>query len=251
MLKILMVCAIVSMVVDASYHNPDSQGPPWYVEGLAIWLAVAVVTMVTAVSDYQKEGEFLKKQLIEENSKTVTCMRDSHEKVVHRNGLKVGDIIKIENGMNIPVDGMVIQGIGVLADESAMTGESEHCQKESVEKCEQRQREHEEDAKPTKTAHDVPSPVLLSGTQIQTGQGWFLCVVVGDMTCEGQILAGLKSNPGETTPLQDKLEVIATDIGKLGMLAALFIFHALLIRQFIESMLRRRFDMAGGPFEYY
>lgn len=50
----------------------------------------------------------------------------------------------------------------------------------------------------------------------------------------------------ETTPLQDKLEVIATDIGKLGMLAALFIFHALLIRQFLFGMYNRAFQLSDG-----
>ena len=44
-------------------------------------------------------------------------MRDSKEDTVHRNFLNVGDIIKIENGMNIPVDGVVVSGVGVLADE--------------------------------------------------------------------------------------------------------------------------------------
>jgi len=70
MLKILMACAIVSMVVDYALHKEG--GSPWYVEGLAIWFAIAVVSLVTAISDYQKEGEFLKKQLIEENSKVVS-----------------------------------------------------------------------------------------------------------------------------------------------------------------------------------
>ena len=59
MLKILMVCAIVSMIVDGYMHKEG--GAPWYVEGVAIWLAIAVVSLVTAISDYQKEGEFLKK----------------------------------------------------------------------------------------------------------------------------------------------------------------------------------------------
>jgi len=77
MLKILIACAVVSMVVDYNYHKPG--GTPWYVEGVAILSAVVVVSLVTAVSDYQKEGEFLKKQLIEENSKVVQCMRDSKE----------------------------------------------------------------------------------------------------------------------------------------------------------------------------
>jgi len=71
------------------------------------------------------------------------------------------------------------------------------------------------------------------------------------MTCEGQIMSSLKSGNNETTPLQDKLEIIATDIGKLGMMAALLIFHALLAIQFIEGMARRRFDLNGGPKQLY
>ena len=74
-------------------------------------------------------------------------MRDSKEQVVHRNFLNVGDIIKIETGMNIPVDGVVISGIGIMADESAMTGDSDHLPKETVEKCVQRRLEHEQQNK--------------------------------------------------------------------------------------------------------
>ena len=58
------------MVVDYLFHKPG--GAPWWVEGAAIFSAVAVVSLVGAVSDYQKEKEFLKKLLIEENAKTVS-----------------------------------------------------------------------------------------------------------------------------------------------------------------------------------
>ena len=72
--------------------------------------------------------------------------------------------------MNIPVDGICIIGIGIMSDESAMTGESDHCSKESVAKCMQRKAEFESDINTvSKGPHDVPSPLLLSGTQIQTG----------------------------------------------------------------------------------
>jgi len=112
MLKILMVCAVVSMTVDYITHKAG--GAPWYVEGVAIWSAVAVVSVVTAVSDYQKEGEFLKKQQIEENAKTVTLLREGQELLKqHKNGIKVGDMVKIETGMNIPVDGVVVSGLGI------------------------------------------------------------------------------------------------------------------------------------------
>ena len=173
-------------------------------------------------------------------------MRDGKEEVQHRNNLKVGDVIKIVNGMNIPVDGLCVEASGVLSDESSMTGESDHLIKETYDKCRQRQQEHEAEEKSTRTAHDVPSPVLLSGTQIQTGEGWFLTIVVGPDTCENQIMAAVEAKNNETTPLQDKLEVIATDIGKLGMYCAILIIHCLLIRQFVESMMRRNFDLWGG-----
>jgi P-type E1-E2 ATPase len=96
----------------------------------------------------------------------VKVLRDSKEETLHRNKLMVGDIIMVQNGMNIPVDGIIISGVGIMSDESAMTGESDHLPKESMEKCLFRQHEHESDVKFTKGHHDVPSPILLSGTQI-------------------------------------------------------------------------------------
>jgi len=93
-------------------------------------------------------------------------MRDSKEVPIHRNNIVVGDIIKIETGMNIPVDGIVLEGNGVLSDESAMTGGSLPLLKESLEKCISRQQEFEASLeKGQEGSHnDVPSPVLLSGT---------------------------------------------------------------------------------------
>ena len=73
-----------------------------------------------------------------------------------------------------------------------------------------------------------------------------MTIVVDKDTCENQILAAVETRSNETTPLQDKLEVIATDIGKLGMYCAILIIHCLLLRKFIESMMRRKFDLWGG-----
>lgn len=145
--------------------------------------------------------------------------------------------------MDIPVDGLVLQASGVLSDESSLTGESDHLIKEAYDKCRYRQQEHETDDPKSRGPHDVPSPVLLSGTQIQTGEGWFLCIVVGEMTAEGQILAAVEAKPKEQTPLQLKLDVIAEDIGKIGMYAAGLIFHLLVTRNLVESMAFRNFSL--------
>jgi len=39
--------------------------------------------------------------------------------------LVVGDVIKIESGMKIPADCVLIDGTDIATDESAMTGEPE------------------------------------------------------------------------------------------------------------------------------
>jgi len=53
-----------------------------------------------------------------------------------------------------------------------------------------------------------------------------MCLVVGDISCLGQIIAKLVVSP-EVTPLQQKLEEIATDIGKGGTYIALLIVHVI------------------------
>jgi magnesium-transporting ATPase (P-type) len=66
------------------------------------------------------------------------------------------------------------------------------------------------------------------------------------MTVQGQILSAVEEKPSEETPLQQKLDAIALDVGKLGIFAAILIFHCLLLRFFIEGMTRRDFDLFGG-----
>ena len=61
--------------------------------------------------------------------------RDGAEIILHKENIKVGDIIKIVNGMDVPVDGICLEANGVLADESSLTGESDHLQKETIDKC--------------------------------------------------------------------------------------------------------------------
>jgi len=145
MLKILIGCAVFQLVFEigmAAAREPEHLATAW-IEGFAILVAVAVVSLVTAGSDYKKEGQFLKQQAIAEVGKVVTLKRDGKEEVLHKENIKVGDIIKIQNGMDIPVDGLVLQASGVLSDESSLTGESIHLNKETYDKCRARQAEHE------------------------------------------------------------------------------------------------------------
>ena len=130
-----------------------------------------------------------------------------------------------------------------------MTGESDDLEKDTIEKCKERQEEKDAEygfhKNPQKGSHDIPSPVLLSGTQIQVGGGMFLTIMVGKNSCVGKIMGKLEQRV-ETTPLQEKLESIATDIGKVGMFCALLTIHILFLRFFISKFVKRDFDFFGG-----
>ena len=55
MLKILIGCAIFQLVIEMSTATEEELSHAW-IEGFAILLAVAVVSLVGAGSDYKKEG---------------------------------------------------------------------------------------------------------------------------------------------------------------------------------------------------
>lgn len=92
--------------------------------------------------------------------------------------------------------------------------------------------------------HELPSPILQSGTSIAQGEGTFLCLMVGEDSCLGQIMAQMEKRD-EKTPLQEKLEEMAEDIGKLGTIFAILTFHVLMIRFIIEGLIFKEINVFG------
>jgi magnesium-transporting ATPase (P-type) len=67
--------------------------------------------------------------------------------------------------MDIPVDGLIIKCSGVMANEAAMTGESDELKKEPFDFCMAKLEEKKAELGGKKGGiHDVTTPVLLSGT---------------------------------------------------------------------------------------
>lgn len=84
-----------------------------------------------------------------------------------------------------------------------MTGESDEMKKDSVEKCLLMRDEKKQELdinKQAPSSHSVPSPCMLSGTQVTTGEGFFVVTVVGDKSAIGQIIKTLETEI-EATPL--------------------------------------------------
>ena len=163
--------------------------------------------------------------------------------------LQVGDIVHLKTGDVVPVDGICVKSNQMLTNEAAMTGESDERRKEPLEECKSLKAEFLQANGGKKIgkedAHAIPSPVILSGTSVENGSGVMLVTVVGDSSALGEIMKKLEDRP-KPTPLQEKLEVIAEEIGYLGTYAALVTVHVLLFRYLLDGILKRNLDLFGG-----
>lgn len=199
-------------------------------------MAVFICAGVTAINDYQKEKQFreLNEQAIA--SKTIQVLRDGQKLDVRLSEVVVGDIVTIVAGDEIAGDALLISGSSVLADEASMTGESDALHKEPQDLCEESQDKIVRDGKTnTATVHDVPSPVLLSGTNIKNGTGTMLIITVGPRSAIGKIRATITDKGDDETPLQKKLDKIATQIGYFGLVAAILVLIAMIVRAIIDK----------------
>ena len=213
-------------------------GHPSY-EGLAVMVAVVLATGVAFFSEYRSDQEFEKLNAAKDAVR-VKVQRDGGVHTVALEDVVVGDLVLLEMGDEIPADGRVVKANELLVDQSLMTGESEPVRKtvSGVDETSDGPEQH---------------GCMFRGTQVVDGVGRMTVTNVGDDTMIGQIARRLSGEPEEaqaayaprsvndrvqqklsiskaSTPLQEKLVVLAGLISKIGYAAALAIFVALLVR---------------------
>ncbi|KAG2614777.1 hypothetical protein PVAP13_3NG007500 [Panicum virgatum] len=205
-LIILMVCALISAVVGLA-----SEGfPKGMYDGLGIILSILLVVMVTAISDYRQSLQF--KELDNEKKKIfIHVTRDGSRQKISIYDLVVGDIVHLSIGDQVPADGLYIHGYSLLIDESSMSGESD----------------------PVYISQD--KPFILAGTKVQDGSAKMMVTAVGMRTEWGRLMSTLSEGGEDETPLQVKLNGVATIIGKIGLVFATLTFLVLMVRFLIEK----------------
>jgi Ca2+ transporting ATPase len=235
----------VSLILGSSISN--NTGYDW-IEGVAILMAVVIVTQVSAINDLQKEKKFARLQDENQRRKAVTVVRDGTRNIVHPTEVLVGDLVEIATGMAVPADCLLLLGNDVEAMEAAMTGESDHIKKKVLLDClgdKEQMTELLEKPDGKDHHHDVPSAFLLSGTSIAQGTGLMLAIAVGSLSAEGK-LRDLAEAPDEETPLMQKLTKLADSIGKGGLVIAIITIIGLYIRFGLE-MIDREWDSSSDP----
>ncbi|RYY37379.1 hypothetical protein EON62_01170, partial [archaeon] len=116
----------------------------------------------------------------------------------------VGDLVKLAPGDRLACDGVLVESFDVEVNQSSMTGESNLVRKDVAEDC-----------------------YLIGGCIVQQGDGMFLCTAVGVSSKMGQTVALVENEEASNTPLQDQLENMAEEIGKVGTAAGALTFAVL------------------------
>ena len=105
-----------------------------WVEGVAIIVAVAIVSVVGAANDWQKERQFVKLNRKKEDHH-VTVIRDGTKQNISVFDVMVGDLVSIEPGDILSADGVLVNGFGIQTDESRSRANRIMCARQPLLKC--------------------------------------------------------------------------------------------------------------------
>ncbi|KAG0198817.1 hypothetical protein BGX28_007790 [Mortierella sp. GBA30] len=221
-LILLSIAAVVSLGVSiyedyGPHHDPSEPRVGW-VEGVAILAAVAAVVFTDATNDYQKERQF-RKLNTKRDDRCVRLLRDGREQEINVKEVQVGDIMLLDPGDLLAVNGIVLKSHNVICDESSATGESKAVKKDPDENC-----------------------YMVSGTKILDGSGTMLVTAVGTNSFFGKTMMAMRRSMPDTTPLQIKLDLLAELIAKLGMAASIAMLVTLIVKYFAQAL------HSGSPF---
>ncbi|KAH4110441.1 calcium-transporting ATPase [Parastagonospora nodorum] len=224
-LIVLTVAAAISLALGlyetfGAEHPPGSPTPVDWVEGLAICIAIVIVVLVTAINDWQKEQAFARLNAKKEQ-REIKVTRSGRIVMISIYDVLAGDIIHLEPGDVIPVDGIFVDGSDVKCDESSATGESDAIRKTPAAAV----------MKALESGQSVKNldPFIISGSKVLEGVGTFMATSVGVHSSFGQIMMSVRADI-DPTPLQEKLGRLAMDIAKIGTTASGILFFVLLFR---------------------
>jgi len=118
-LQILLAAAIVSLVIGMIQDPKEG-----YIEGVAIFIAVVLVAVITTFNDYSKELQFRALEAEAAGDERAAVLRDGTVTRIKLADVVVGDILVLQVGDSVAADCIIIGNNAVTSDESGLTGEA-------------------------------------------------------------------------------------------------------------------------------
>eukprot|EP01084_Bolivina_argentea_P072574 131779_1 len=196
-----------------------------YDDAVSIFLAVSIVSTVAFVQEYRSEQSLAAlKVLVPPHA---MCLRNGYTNDILACDLVPGDIILLQSGDRIPADCRLLESIGLLTDESSLTGE-DHPHDKVAGTCPQ------SPLGPTGkrsiiTVSDCINLVFM-GCLVCSGYGKAVVTGTGMNTEFGRVFKDLQDTEERRTPLQAKMDELGKQLtwasfAIIGIIVILGIIH--------------------------
>jgi P-type Ca2+ transporter type 2C len=154
-------------------------------------------------------------------SQCVVC-RDGMESEISTQELVPGDIVKLEEGLNVPADIRLTESWQCKVDESALTGESMPTNTQCG-------------SLPFDTILADRTNMLYMGTTVSTGRAVGIVIATGMKTELGKIASDVASAKTPKTPLEHKLESLGRFLGFIALVVAALLVSIEMIITYVDG----------------
>lgn len=161
-IKLLLFAGCVSIIVNTVSAENEDVLKYSYIEGLALFVSALIILFTQSQNSFEhsKKMEMISK--LQYISNYANVIRDSKQVNLHVSEIVFGDLVVLREGMELPADGILIEGYDLLVDESSITGESDQIFKNLYGECIEIYK-HRIKNNHNLGDHDIPSPLLLAG----------------------------------------------------------------------------------------
>ena len=192
---LLITAAIVALLI-----HPDQPGD-------AIFIFIVLTANATFGFWQEGQAEQAMDALKQMSVSTCVAIRDGIEWSIPTPDLVPGDIVKLNEGLNVPADIRVVESYQCKIDESSLTGESDSILKSTS-------------ALPSTTLLADRNNMAYMGTCVSTGRAIGIVVETGMNTELGRIASNIAGSSSPKTPLELKLESLGRFLGFIALVVA-------------------------------
>lgn len=222
LIVILLVAGVLSIGISFYEFLALGEGHAVFFEPVGIFIAILLATGLAFFFEYKADREFALLNQVNDDE-PVQVFRNGEWHQIAKREVVVGDIVRLETGMEIPADGTLIESTTLMVDESSLTGEPVA---EKAPLCPGPE-EASLSLHPEEGGQDVsmdgstyPAHIVLRGTKVMEGYGIFQVDHVGDATENGKVFTAAQIDDSVKTPLNEQLERLGSLISKLSYLIA-------------------------------
>lgn len=188
------------------YSGNAAEGLSVFLEPVGILFAILLSTGLSFYFEQKADREFNVLNAVS-NETEYKLIRDDAVHRVPKRDIVVGDIVLLEQGEEIPADGVLREAMSLQVNESNLTGEPIA--------------EKDVEPAPEGTEEAYPRNWVYRGTSVVEGHGVLEVMAVGDATETGKVFRGIQVDTQMQTPLTKQLTRLANLISKAGYALAI------------------------------